>query len=222
MSDAALVEQIAERRDDLVRRIAGRTDRHVRIVCVTKGHPPEVAAAAIAAGFTDLGENYAQELREKAAVLRPEVAAAGAEWHFIGRLQTNKVRLISDAVSLWQSVDRASLADQVARRRPGAEVLVQLDLAGLPDRGGCPPDDAPGLVAHCRDLGLDVRGLMGVGVPGTPEDARPGFRLLDSIASELGLVERSMGMSADLDVAVDEGATIVRVGSALVGPRPQR
>lgn len=221
-ADPGLVERIAVRGDELRRRIAERTDADVRIVCVTKAHPPEVAAAALAAGFTLLGENYAQELRDKAAVLSGQVESAGAQWHFIGRLQTNKVRLISDVVGLWQSVDRASLAEQIARRAPeGASVLVQLDLAGLEGRGGCPPAEAPALVARCVELGLDVRGLMGVGPPGDPEDARVGFRLLASMADELGLAERSMGMSADLDVAVEEGATLVRVGSALVGPRPR-
>lgn len=220
-ADPLLVERIAERRDELQRRISARTDRAVRIVCVTKAHPPEVAAAALAAGFRDLGENYAQELRDKAARLGPGPDGAPT-WHFIGRLQTNKVRLIAGVVGLWQSVDRPSLAEQIARRAAGASVLVQLDLAGLPDRGGCPPDEAPALVERCRALGLDVRGLMGVGPPGEPELARPGFRLLSSMADDLELSERSMGMSADLDVAVDEGATIVRVGSALVGARPPR
>lgn len=221
-ADPLLVEQIGERRMALLGRISERTDRPVRVVCVTKGHPPVVAASAIAAGFADLGENYAQELQAKANDLGDAVTAGGASWHFIGRLQTNKVRLIAPVVSLWQSVDRVSLAEAVARRAPGASVLVQLDLAGIDGRGGCGPDEAPALVARCSELGLHVDGLMGVGPPGDPEDARPGFRLLSALADELGLAERSMGMSADLDVALDEGATIVRVGSSLVGPRPPR
>lgn len=217
-SDPGLVDLIAERRTALERRIAELTDREVSVVCVTKGHPVEVAAAALAAGFTSLGENYAQELRDKAAAL----AGPAPEWHFIGRLQTNKVRLIDSVVTLWQSVDRGTLADRLAQRVPGAAVLVQLDLAGLAGRGGCPPEQAPALVEHCRRVGLDVRGLMGVGPPGPAEDARSGFRLLRSIADDLGLGERSMGMSGDLDVAVEEGSTIVRVGSALLGARVPR
>ena len=214
----ALVEQIAERGAQLRSRIADLTDRDVAVVCVTKGHPVEVAAAAVAAGFTRLGENYAQELRDKAAAL----IGPTPEWHFIGRLQTNKVRLVDRVVSLWQSVDRAALADRIAQRVPGAAVLVQVDLAGLAGRGGCPPEDVPALVEHCRGRGLDVRGLMGVGPPGPAEEARPGFRLLTSIADDLGLEERSMGMSGDLDVAIEAGSTMVRVGSALVGPRAPR
>ena len=215
--DPAMVDMVAERSQQLRTRIAELTDRRVTIVAVTKGHPPEVAAAALAAGCIDLGESYAQELVPKAAGL------AGGDvvprWHFIGRLQSNKVRSLAGIVALWHTIDRPSIAVEVAKRSPGASVLVQLDLAGLPGRGGCVPAEAPALVHRCTELGLDVRGLMGVGAPGTPEDARPGFRLLDDIAAELGLEERSMGMSSDLEVAVEEGATLVRVGTALVGPR---
>lgn len=215
--DPAMVELVAGRVERLRARIAELTDRQVRVVTVTKGHPPEVAAAACAAGCVDLGESYAQELVPKAAGL----AASGwsPRWHFIGRLQSNKVRQLAGLVQLWHTVDRASLAAELAKREPGARVLVQLDLAGIAGRGGCDPASAPELVRRCTDLGLEVRGLMGVGVPGTPEDARPGFRLLDRMADDLGLVERSMGMSGDLEVAVEEGSTIVRVGTALVGSR---
>ena len=218
ISPRSLTDEIAARSVELRRRIAERTDRDVRIVCVTKGHPIDVARAAFAAGFEDLGENYAQDLLRKAdgwQEPRPR-------WHFIGRLQSNKVRSLTPVVSLWQSVDRESVATEITRRAPGARVLVQLDLAGLPDRGGCQPDDAPALVRRCTELGLDVGGLMGVGVPGPPEGSRPGFRLLGRIADDLGLPIRSMGMSADIDVAVEEGSTMVRIGSQLVGPRPDR
>lgn len=221
--DPELIETIAGRAAALRERITTLTDRSVRLVCVTKGHPVEVAAAALAAGCSDLGESYAQELVPKATALADATAAHDVRtptWHFIGRLQTNKVRSLVGIVHVWHTVDRESLAVELAKRAPGAQVLVQLDLAGLAGRGGCPPGDAPGLVQRCEMLGLEVRGLMGVGVPGAPEDARPGFRLLSSMADDLGLVERSMGMSADLEVAVEEGATIVRVGTTLVGARP--
>jgi PLP dependent protein len=215
--DPGLVDTIAARGESVRRRITERTDRPVTVVCVTKAHPPEVAAAAHLAGFADLGENYAQELRDKAAALAD--LPPPTRWHFIGQLQTNKVRLITGVVDLWHTVDRTSLAVELAKRAPGARVLVQLDLAGIPGRGGCDPTEAPDLVQRCRDLGLAVEGLMGVGPPGPPEEARPGFRRLDRLATDLGLEVRSMGMSGDLDVAVEEGATMVRIGSALVGPR---
>jgi len=221
--DPVLTEQIRLRAEAIAARVRDCTDREVRTVCVTKAHPVEVAAAALAAGFLDLGENYAQELVAKAAALGGGAAAPGGagppRWHFIGRLQSNKVRSLAPVVSLWHTVDRDSLATEIAHRAPGARVLVQLDLAGVAGRGGIAPADAPALVESCRERGLIVEGLMGVGVPGPAELSRPGFRLLNSMAEDLGLRERSMGMSGDLEVAVAEGATIIRVGSALVGPR---
>ena len=213
---ARLVEQIAERGERLRTLVASRARRPVRVVAVTKGHPVEVARAVLAAGFRELGENYAQELLAKA----PALAGEDPVWHFIGRLQSNKVRQLAAVVGLWQSVDRASLVDELARRVPGARVLVQVDLAGSPGRGGCARTDVEVLVARATAAGLVVEGLMGVGVPGPPEASRDGFRWLRTEADRLGLVETSMGMSGDLEVALAEGATIVRVGSALVGERP--
>jgi uncharacterized pyridoxal phosphate-containing UPF0001 family protein len=230
-----LLQQIVDRAALLQARILNITDRSVKVVCVTKGHGVNVKAAAFAAGFTDLGENYAQELVAGAASLGAGAASLGAgaaslgagaanlpsspRWHFIGGLQSNKVRSLAEIVSLWQSVDRLSLAQEIARRAPGAQVLVQLDLAGISGRSGIAPADAAELVRNCIDLGLDVRGLMGVGVPGPPEESRLGFRMLSNLADELELPERSIGMSNDFEVAVSEGSTMLRVGSALLGPR---
>lgn len=233
--DPALVEAIAGRLEQLRAQIRERTDRQVRVVCVTKGHPVEVAAAALAAGASDLGESYAQELLPKAALLGAHVAAGptvptagptapaaptAPTWHFIGRLQSNKVRQLAGTVGWWHTVDRPSLATEIARRAPGARVLVQLDLAGLPGRGGCTPEQAPELVRACTGAGLEVVGLMGVGVPGPAELSRAPFARLVAMADDLGVPERSIGMSGDWDVALDEGATILRIGAALVGPRP--
>jgi pyridoxal phosphate enzyme (YggS family) len=194
---------------------AGGADR-VRLVAVTKGFGPEVVAAAVAAGVDDVAESYAQELLAKAAVVDVP------RWHFVGRLQANKVRALAPTVALWQSVDRPRLVDEVARRAPGASVLVQVDVTGEPSKGGCPPAEAPALVERAAAAGLEPTGLMAVGPLGPPEAARPGFRALAALADRLGLAERSMGMSADLEVAVQEGATMVRVGTALFGPRPPR
>ena len=173
--DPALVELIRGRVATTRRHIASLTDRDVRIVCVTKGHPAAVAHAALAAGVADLGENYAQELIAKV----PELAGLdpSPRWNFIGRLQSNKVRALAGIVDTWQSVDRASVATEIARRCPGADAFVQVDLAEIEGRGGCPVAEAPALVRRCRDLGLVVSGLMGVGPPGPPEASRSGFRL---------------------------------------------
>jgi len=214
-------EELAERLAMLRAAFAERTDREIRVVGVTKRHPVSLVAVAQAAGLVDLAENYAQELRVKATELGSAAAGTGTiHWHFIGQLQSNKVRLIAGDVSCWQSVDRIGVAEQIARRQPGARVMVQLDLAGIAGRGGCPPAEASALVDGCRSLELDVVGLMGVGAPGSAEEARPGFRTLVSLADELGLPERSIGMSDDALTAVEEGSTMVRLGSALFGPRP--
>jgi pyridoxal phosphate enzyme (YggS family) len=200
--------------------MAGADPGRVRIVAVTKGFGPDAPMAAAAAGIRDVGENYAQELLGKARAAGEDVAGAGLRWHFIGAIQRNKVRSLAPVVSLWQGVDRLVEGEEIARRAPGASVLVQVEVAGRPDRPGLPPVDVPGVVGSLRALGLDVRGLMAVGVEGPPEGAREGFRTLARLAGQLGLAELSMGMTDDLEVAVEEGSTMVRVGRALFGPRP--
>ena len=185
----------------------------IRVVAVTKGQPAAAARAAVEAGLVDLGESYAKELADKAEALED----VPARWHWIGRLQRNKVRQIAPEVHLWQSIDRLSLAAEGARHAPGAAVLVQVNVSGAPQQGGCAPAMAPSVVEGCADLGLEVRGLMAIGAHGRPEDARAGFRALGELADRLALPERSMGMTDDLEVAVAEGSTMLRVGRALFG-----
>jgi hypothetical protein len=141
-------------------------------------------------------------------------------WHAIGRLQRNKVRKAAPFVSLWHSVDRLSLGAEIARCAPGAAVLVQVNTSGEKAKGGCTPSMAAGLVDGLVDLGLDVQGLMTIAPAGPPEDARPAFHAARALRDRLGLSELSMGMTGDLEVALSEGATLVRVGSGLFGPRP--
>jgi PLP dependent protein len=212
MDVTARVEEVRRRIRD-----AGGEGR-VRLVAVTKGFGPAAIDAVARAGVTDIGESYAQELTAKS----PDVTATDLRWHFIGHLQTNKVRSLAPIVDVWQSVDRPALADEIARRAPHATVLVQVNVSDEPQKSGCRPDDVAGLVEHARARGLDVVGLMAIGRAGTPDVVRPGFRLLRTIADDLDLRERSMGMSDDLEVAVEEGSTMVRVGRALFGDRPHR
>ena len=216
----------------------------VTLVAVTKGFGPEAVAAASAAGLVDLGENYADELVAKAtwwagtgvgdpdgsgpgagatAPSTPGDPAAGAvRWHFLGPVQRNKVPRLAPWVACWQGVARVEEGRAIARRRPGASVLVQVDVAGIPGRGGVDPAGVPGLVEALRAEAVDVAGLMAVGPPGPPEDARPGFLLVRRMADDLGLRIRSMGMTDDLEVAVAAGSTMVRIGRALFGQRPPR
>ncbi|MEO6121811.1 MAG: alanine racemase, partial [Acidimicrobiales bacterium] len=193
--------------------------RAVRVVAVTKGVAADLVAAALHAGVSDFGENYAEELLAKAAVVVPVVAPveSSCRWHFLGAVQRRKVRDLAPTVACWQSVDRLSAGQEIARRAPGATVLVQVEITGRPGRNGCAPDQAATLVERLRETGLNVAGLMAVG---DRSDPRPGFRRLADLGRRLELAELSMGMSDDLEVAVNEGSTIVRVGRALFGPRP--
>jgi len=217
---AGLAERVAREAERIRDRIAaaGGDPHRVRLVAVTKGHPVELVQAALAAGLVDVGESYVQELVAKAAALTDEDAAR-ARFHMIGQLQRNKVRAAAPHVHLWQSVDRLSVAAEVARRAPGASVLVQVNVSGSDRQGGCEPARAAAVVEGCRDLDLDVRGLMAIGPLGPVGGARAAFRRVRELADQLDLAERSMGMSGDLEAAVAEGSTMVRVGTDLFGPR---
>lgn len=194
-----------------VSRIGGE---RVQIIGVTKTHDVELVRAAMEAGITEIGENYAQETVAKLTGLDPRPTV-----HFIGQLQRNKVRKLVGLVDVWQTVDRVELGAEIAKRDPGTRVMVQVDISGEVAKGGCQPRDTGRLVDDLRGRGLDVVGLMGVAVLAEAAEARPGFRLLRSLVDELGLAECSMGMSGDLDVAVEEGSTMVRVGTGLFGRR---
>lgn len=214
---------VAERLAEVRRRIerAGGGPE-VAVLAVTKGFGPEAIAAAVTAGCPSVGENYAQELLAKLVALDALDALEGRrpEVHFIGRLQSRKVRALAAVVDVWQTIDRPVLVDEVARRAPGARIMVQVNVSEEPQKGGCAPGEAPALVTAAREAGLDVEGLMTVGRTGPPDAAREGFRILRLLADEVGVRQRSMGMSEDLEVAVSEGSTMVRVGTALFGDRP--
>ncbi len=203
---------------------AGGDPGRVTVVAVTKGFGGEAIGAAMAAGIGDIGENYAQEMLAKIDALGPvaEGSRPAIRWHFLGPVQRNKVAPLAPVVDWWHSVDRLGVAEAVARRQPGARVLVQVNATGEATKHGCRPGDVPDLVAQLRRLPLDVAGLMMVGPAGAPEAARGAFRLVADLGRRLGLRELSMGMTDDLEVAVQEGATIVRIGRGLFGPRDRR
>lgn len=226
--ERGLVTEVASRvalvRDRIAR--AGGDPERVRIVAVTKGFGPGQVAAAVAAGLGELGENYADELVAKAP------AAGGlARWHFLGSIQRNKVRRLAPLVGCWQSVARIEEAESILRRHellgagavtPAPCMLVEVETTGIAGRGGCPAEAVPALVARLRALGCAPEGLMTVAAPDDPAGARRSFARVAALARELGLRELSMGMSGDLEQAVAEGATMVRLGTALFGSRPDR
>ncbi len=193
------------------------TSPRVNVLGVTKSFTAELILDAHAAGICRIGENYAQELLSKAEVIR---SIDDLEVHFIGQLQSNKVRSLVGLVDRFDTVDRSSLVAELARRAPGARILIQVDTSDEPGKGGCAPDEVAALCDLAGSRGLVVEGLMTVGpTQGGPEAARRGFALVRSLADQLGLRECSMGMSDDLEVAISEGATEIRVGRALFGPR---
>lgn len=212
---ATRLEEVRERIAGAAR-AAGRDPDDVRLVAVSK----EVDAAAVIeaadAGQRDFGENRAQELASKVDVLGAR--GEGLTWHFIGRLQRNKVKAVAASVALWHSVDRSEIGEVIARHAPGARVLIQVNVGDEEQKGGCRPQDAAALVDSMAQLGLRVEGLMTV--PPQLGDPRRYFATLRELATRLGLATLSMGMSGDFEAAIGEGATLVRVGTSVFGPRP--
>ena len=198
-------------------RRAGRDPAAVTLVAASKTVPVERVAEAVELGVTDVGENRAQELVDKAGALARTTTAAHVCWHFLGRLQRNKVRSLSPLVTWWQTVDREELGSTIARHAPGARVLVEVNLGDEPQKGGCAPGDTGRLADALRGLGLRVEGLMTI--PPQHDDPRPWFAALRELAADVEVEHLSMGMTGDFEVAIEEGATMVRVGRALFGPR---
>jgi pyridoxal phosphate enzyme (YggS family) len=204
---------------------AGRPANDVTIVAVSKTHPADAVREALAAGATDFGENYAQELATKAA----ELAPCAARWHFIGRLQRNKAKLVAGRVALVHAVDTPELADELAKRASGVlqPILLAVNLGGEATKGGVTAAEAPTIaraLAAVASTSLD--GLMTMPPPSDdPEASRPHFNALralrDRLRDDLGraLPILSMGMSHDFEVAIACGATHVRIGTAIFGHR---
>lgn len=218
---AANIARVRERIEHACDR-AGRDPSSVELVAVSKAHPEERIRAAYDAGLRVFGENYAQELAEKADALRD---LPGLRWRFVGHLQRNKIKLIERARATVDTVDSIRLAEALSARAENGEytleVLIQVNVGGEAQKSGCAPDEVPPLVEVARRLpGLALRGLMTVAPHfDDPEDARPCFAALRRLAEDHRLETLSMGMTHDLEPAVAEGATMVRIGTALFGER---
>ncbi len=217
---------LAERLESVRLRIAGaclrggRAPDDVTLVAVCKGFPPDAVREAAAAGLRHLGENRVQEAEAKRSLLTglpPDVV-----WHMVGHLQTNKVKTALALFDIIQSVDSLNLAEAISRRalRP-VPVFLEVNVAGEASKYGLSPDELPGAShAIARLPNLDVRGLMTVApLAADPQEVRPVFRRLRQLAQSLDLPELSMGMTDDFEVAVEEGATHLRIGRAIFGER---
>jgi len=204
-------------------RRCGRDPREVLLIAVSKTVDLERIRLAVEAGVPALGENRVQEAKEKVATLGHPVP-----WHLIGSLQTNKAKEAARIFDCIQSVDRLELAHELDRRAQAAgrvvDGLLQVNLGEEPQKGGLPPAEVKAVLDQVAALqGLRIRGLMAI-PPLVPdaEAARPYFRRLRELRDAVGLEHLSMGMSGDFEVAIDEGATMVRVGTAIFGPRAAR
>jgi pyridoxal phosphate enzyme (YggS family) len=229
MDPGDLVRRLGGVRDriDRAAEAAGRGANEITLIAVSKTHSAEVVDAAVKAGARDLGENRVQE----AAAKKPGVD--DARWHLIGPLQRNKARLALETFDVIHTVDRSTIAERLQflldAHWPGrtVDVLLEINLGDEPQKAGAVPADAAALLAAVRQQrGLAVRGLMAIPPFGDePEASRPYFvglrRLRDRLQQETGhaLPELSMGMSMDFEIAIAEGATMVRVGTAVFGPR---
>ncbi len=198
---------------------AGRAAGSVRLIAVSKVQPPDRVEAALTAGHRLFGENYVQEAQGKWPDLRARFGAVAV--HMIGPLQTNKAKVAVELFDAIHTVDRPSLAEKLARlaeaRGACPDLFIQVNTGAEPQKAGVLPADADAFIASCRAMGLPLAGLMCI--PPEGEDSTPHFRLLRAMAETNGLSGLSMGMSSDFEAAIAEGATHIRVGSAIFGAR---
>ena len=198
---------------------SGRAPGSVKLIAVSKVQPPERVEAVLDAGQRVFGENYVQEAQSKWPDWRERFE--GIELHMIGPVQSNKARQAVQLFDAIHSLDRMSLARklaaQIAEQGRAPELFIQVNTGDEPQKAGLLVDELPGFLASCRELGLSPGGLMCI--PPESGDPVPHFRLLRELAEENGLAGLSMGMSADFEAAIAEGATHVRVGSAIFGAR---
>ncbi len=218
----ARLEQLRDRIEAAKARRDPTLTRRVHLVAVSKRKPTSLIVEALEADCVDFGENYVQELADKAAELTSHELI---RWHFIGHLQRNKVKLLLRAKpALVHGVDSERLLTEINKRAEApVNVLLQVNVSGEASKSGCSPEDVRPLVEHASTLdNVRVRGLMTMPPPGDDDVSRGCFRELRALAEDIGrdvLEELSMGMSADFELAIEEGATLVRVGTAIFGAR---
>ena len=212
------LKEVKERALELAEIVKNKSDGNAMLLPVTKGFGAEEVQAMLEVGLTQVGESYAQEVIEKAQIINDN----RIDWHMIGRVQSNKVRRLSETISLWHSVDRKDLITEISKRKKDSKVLIQVDMNNRPQQGGCSLEEVPELIEFASSKGLKVDGLMTIGVDRDVKATKSAFAGLAKLAERMGLREISMGMSDDYEIAIDHGATILRVGRGIFGERTKK
>jgi PLP dependent protein len=213
--------QAVKSRIDVASRACGRDPRTVRLLAVSKTHAPERVREAHAAGQRAFGENYVQEALDKMAML----ADLPIEWHLVGPLQSNKTRVVAERFDWVHTVDRERIARRLSEQRPAGEapldVLIQVNVSGETSKSGVAPDAARSLAAAVASLpNLRLRGLMAIPEPEAPAERYRALQALyERLRAEFGFDTLSLGMSDDMDLAIASGSTMLRIGTAIFGPR---
>ena len=212
------IEGVKERAHELAEVVKTKSGGNAILLPVTKGFGVREVEAVLEVGLTKVGESYAQELLEKAK----NITDNRIDWHMIGRIQRNKVKKLSETVDLWHSVDRKELIAEISKYKKNSKILIQVDMNERYQQGGCSPENVPGLIEFASAKGINVEGLMTIGVDQDVETTRNIFAELAKLSKKMGLKEISMGMSNDFEIAIDYGATILRVGRSIFGERAKK
>ena len=212
------IEEIKERAQQLSELVRTKSDGNAILLPVTKGFGAREVQAMLEVGLTKIGESYAQEILEKRKMITDNRIA----WHMIGGVQRNKVRKLSETVDLWHSVDRKELITEISKYQKNSKILIQVSLNDRHKQGGCSPENVPDLIEFASDKGINVEGLMTIGVDQDIDATKNVFAELGKLSEKMGLKEISMGMSNDFEIAIDYGATILRVGRSIFGERPKK
>ena len=214
MTSETYSEEIKERLEEINKIIDAKAQNPVTLIGVTKGFTHEEVNIANKLGIKNFGENYAQELLTKNPLVDPEIS-----WHFIGQLQSNKIRKISHLVDVWHSVTSLKHAREIHKRNDQAQILLQISVMGPSNSKGFEIEELPDLIFQLRDENINVSGLMTMGVPGDMVATRFVFERLRKLADTFELSECSMGMSDDFEIALESGSSMIRIGSAIFGNR---
>ena len=212
------IEEVKERAQKLAEVVKTKSDGNAILLPVTKGFGAREVQAMLEVGLTKIGESYAQEILEKRKMITDNRIA----WHMIGGVQRNKVRKLSETVDLWHSVDRKELITEISKYQKNSKILIQVSLNDRHKQGGCSAENVPDLIEFASDKGINVEGLMTIGVDQDIDATKNVFAELGKLSEKMGLKEISMGMSNDFEIAIDYGATILRVGRSIFGERTKK